>query len=279
VTRAAVVWSTTWAALEASLGEEPSPVDGSSLERLEERYRYLLGTDPGGCLVADQEGQLVGLAMSHRRGERFMLANLAVVPGCQGQGIGRSLLERSLEYGAEMPRALICSSPDPGALKRYVRAGFRLAPAMQAIGRSLGANGSASIGSVRRSDGSSDDLALVAKLDERVWSVDRSEDVAFMMGAGVELWLDHGDAYALVNSDEVIAVCAAKHRVARQVLSELLSGRATGRSLTARWLTEATPWAFEAAADAGASLKGYGAVMTRGSLRLEGAYLPSGVFG
>ena len=76
-----------------------------------------------------------------------------------------------------------------------------------------------------------------------------------------------------------MTVCASDDRLGRRLLAVLLSGQQTGRPLKAMWLTAADDWAFAAASDAGATLKGHGAVMTRGALCYDGAYLLSGVFG
>lgn len=274
---AATMWASTMAALQASLGEEPRHHDEPAHARLAARFRFMVGTDPDGSFVADQRGRLSGLAVSHLRGEWFMLANLGVAPEDQDQGIGRHLLGRVLDYAASAPAAMICSSPDPRALHRYVRAGFHASPAMEAIGRPSG--GAASLPSFRRSQAGAADLAIVDDLDLHVRGVRRTGDLQFLLGAGNELWIDDDGAYALVRDGELTTACASDDRLGRRMLGALLSGQATGRPTTARWLTASTPWAFAAAVDAGATLRGRGAVMTRGEVHHAGAYLPSGVFG
>ena len=57
-----------------------------------ERTRHFVRTDPGGCWVAEDETGMVGMATSFRRETLWCLATYAVLPGRQGQGIGRPLL-------------------------------------------------------------------------------------------------------------------------------------------------------------------------------------------
>lgn len=274
---AARLWAAAWSALAGTLGEEPRRFDDEALGHLAARYDHLLGTDPGGCLVAEDGHDLVGLAVAHLRGGRFMLANLAVAPAAQGRGIGRSLLERALAHGADASSGLICSSPDPRALRRYLSAGFRCSPAMEAVGHT--SEEVRPPATLRQGTASRGDLELVDALDQQVRHSTRRADIRFLLDDGAELWVDDVGAYGVVRADEVLAVCASEARLGRRLLAALLAGQVTGRPLTARWLTAAEPWAFAAANDAGASLKGHGAVMTRGRPRQDGAYLPNGALG
>lgn len=72
---------------------------------------------------AEVDGQLVGYARSIRRGDTRELTEFFVLPGWQGQGIGRQLLERALP--ADVPHRVIIATFDPSALARYMRHGLR----------------------------------------------------------------------------------------------------------------------------------------------------------
>lgn len=270
------LWAAIWNGVAKALGEELRDYDEVAFERMAARYRYLLGTDPSGSYVAVDGGEVVGLAVSHVRGSTFMLANLGVAPLRQDRGLGRRLLAAVLDHGANADRGLICSSPDPRALVRYLRAGFRAMPAMEAVGRPGGA---AAPSSLRRSGASQADLATVHEIDLQVRGLARPGDVAAMVASGAQLFVDDAGAYALATDTEVVTVCARDFALARRTLAALLSGSAAGRCCTARWLTAATPWAFEAAAEVRAGLKGHGAVMLQGSWPVVQPWLPSGVFG
>ena len=65
-----------------------------------DRARAALRTDPGGCWVAEVDGELVGGAVSRVRELMWILASFAVRPDQQGQGIGTAA-----DGGCPAPRA------------------------------------------------------------------------------------------------------------------------------------------------------------------------------
>jgi GNAT superfamily N-acetyltransferase len=95
-----------------------------------DRARHLIGTDPGGCWVAERDGELLGVVVSFVREKMWLLASYAVVPGSQGLGLGKALLAPALEYGRGCLRGMFNASSDPKALRRYHAAGFALHPQM-----------------------------------------------------------------------------------------------------------------------------------------------------
>jgi GNAT superfamily N-acetyltransferase len=100
-----------------------------------ERAGHLLRTDPGGCWVAEQDGETLGVAVSFIREQMWFLASFAVVPRSQGFGLGRALLAPALEYGRGCLRGMLNASNDPKAVRRYHAAGFTLYPQMFLSGR------------------------------------------------------------------------------------------------------------------------------------------------
>jgi len=94
------------------------------------RTRHLVGTDPGGCWVAERNGELIGVVVSMVREKMWLLASYAVVPDAQGLGLGKALLAPALEHGRGCLRGMLNASSDPKALRRYHGAGFRLHPQM-----------------------------------------------------------------------------------------------------------------------------------------------------
>lgn len=271
----AQLWARTWREVARLNGHEPRDQDEAALERSAADFAYILGTDPGGSLVATSDGAIVGLATSLMRGDLYLLAHLCVAPEHQDQGLGGRLLGAALAYGEAATRGLICSSADPRAIHRYVRVGFRASPAMMAHGRP----GSPATSALRRSDGSPADLAAVDELDRLTRGVAHGDDLAHLLATGAELWLDDDGAYALVRGHDILTLSAASPTLAARALAALLSGRTTGEPLTASWLTDATPWAFEAAAQVRARCVGWGALMLRGEWAIQRNYLPSEVFG
>ena len=94
------------------------------------RARHLVTTDPGGCWVAERDGEVIGVVVSYVREKLWLLASYAVVPDAQGLGLGKALLAPALEHGRGCLRGMLNASSDPRALRRYHAAGFRLYPQM-----------------------------------------------------------------------------------------------------------------------------------------------------
>ncbi len=109
---------------------DPAPRAPHRTEAWQVRTRHLLTTDPGGCWVAESDGEVVGFATSLVRELMWILASYAVRPGLQGHGLGRVLLDAALHHGRGCLRGMLNASDDPQALRRYAVAGFRLQPQM-----------------------------------------------------------------------------------------------------------------------------------------------------
>jgi GNAT superfamily N-acetyltransferase len=58
-----------------------------------------LASDPDGYFCAVEEGQIRGMVSALVRGRVWYLSMFFVLPGDQGRGVGRALLERALAYG------------------------------------------------------------------------------------------------------------------------------------------------------------------------------------
>jgi GNAT superfamily N-acetyltransferase len=62
---------------------------------------FCLRDDPRGVWLAEEDGEIVGFALSWVSGRLWFLAELFVAPGRQGQGIGNALLERTLQHASQ----------------------------------------------------------------------------------------------------------------------------------------------------------------------------------
>ena len=78
---------------------------------------------------------MVGMATSFRRETLWCLATYAVLPGRQGQGIGKPLLAAALRPRPRPARAaMLSASSDAKAVRIYRQAGFDLHPQMYLTG-------------------------------------------------------------------------------------------------------------------------------------------------
>jgi GNAT superfamily N-acetyltransferase len=86
-----------------------------------------LREDRNGFWVAEVEGRLAGVTLSWVRGSLWYLAHLFVLPDQQGRDIGRSLMERAMQYRKEPEitnRALVTLAYNPVSISLYSRYGI-----------------------------------------------------------------------------------------------------------------------------------------------------------
>ena len=85
-----------------------------------------LTSDPDGYFCAVEEGRIRGMVSALVRGRVWYLSMFFVLPGDQGRGLGRALLERALAYGEGRGAEVRCTwaTLDPRAQARYVMAGM-----------------------------------------------------------------------------------------------------------------------------------------------------------
>lgn len=62
---------------------------------------FCLRDDPRGVWLAEDDGEIVGFALSWVCDRLWFLAELFVAPGRQGQGIGNELLERTMQHASQ----------------------------------------------------------------------------------------------------------------------------------------------------------------------------------
>lgn len=271
---AEAAWDHTYRTL---LLENHLPASERTAEFIELRQRrlaYLRSSDPMGSWVAESEGTIVGVAQAHIRGDRWVLATLGVVPDFQEQGVGRELLDRTLDYGRSAPLGAIFSSPDPRALHRYASAGFDLQPSALGSGpvrHRLAAPPGVRVGSI-------EDIDTVDAVDVEVRGGARREDIDFQLRSGAEL-LMADDGYALVRHGWLWALTATSEPVASRLLQAALARLPDGAPINVPWITARQQWAVRVLVDAGVSLSVHEAVMTRGPWEPESPYVASGIFG
>ncbi len=148
-----------------------------------------LASDPDGYFCAVEDGRIRGMVSALVRGRVWYLSMFFVLPGDQGRGLGRALLERALAYGEARGAEIRCTlaTLDPRAQARYVMAG--MAPRWP----------------IYRLDG---DAAAVARLKARVGLDPRERELPCDPGAAEKLTAEvfgHGRA-------DDLAHCAGRRR-------------------------------------------------------------------
>ncbi len=243
------------------------------------RIRHIATHDPEGSVVAEHEGEVVGVGLATRRGSLWFLSLLAVRRGLQGVGVGKRLLDATLEYGKGCEAAMICASPDPKALRRYGRAGFALHAAYEAEGFVDREELPAELG-VRNGDWQRD-RDLLEDLIAARRGAPYGPDLDFQQ-AGMRLLIRDGAtpadrAFALSRNGHIATLAAASQEAAARVLWATLA-EAEGE-VTVGYLVANQQWAIDIALAARLPLKLTDTLCTRGAISPPDCYLPSGIFG
>ena len=243
------------------------------------RIRHIATHDPDGSVVAEQDGEVVGVGLATRRERLWFLSLLAVRSGLQGGGVGRRLLDATLEYGQGCESAMICASPDPKALRRYGRAGFALHAAYEAEGIVDHAELPAGLG-VREGDWQRD-RDLLEELITARRGAPYGPDLDFQQ-EGMRLLIRDGSsptdrAFALSRDGHVGTLAAASDEAAARVLWATIAE--VPGEVTFGYLTGNQQWAIDVALAARLPLKLTDTLCTRGAISPPDSYLPSGIFG
>ncbi len=241
-----------------------------------ERTHHLLGTDPGGCWVAEDGAGLAGFATSLTRELLWVLSTYVVRPDVQGRGVGRVLLEAALHHGRGCLRGMLCSSDDPRAFRRYRQAGFTLHPNLSLQGRV----DRSAIPTLRRvREATAGDTDLMDSVDRRTRGAAHGPDHALMQRTWRAVVCDAGtgSGYAYLDAGGGVALLAATdRRTATELLwTALADGSADGSVQQVHHVTAANEWAVDVAMAARMTVTTSGYLAVRG-MRPPAPYLPSG---
>jgi GNAT superfamily N-acetyltransferase len=262
---------------DRSFGDPVVPVTAEVVERQRGRLQHFLTHDPAGSWVATVDGEVVGVALALRRASLWGLSLLVVDPSVQSRGVGRQLLDASLTYADGVDTAIILSSRDPRAMRRYAAAGFDLHPQIHAEGTVDRARLPASRRAVR--PGGADDLAFADAVDVAVRGAPRGPDHELLARTFRMFVVDDvdGRGYAYARSDgRVVAVAASDDETATALLWECLAQDADGER-TVDHINAAQQWAVKVVVAAGLRLAPAGPVFWRGRTPPR-SYLPDGAY-
>lgn len=211
----------------------------------QQRTSHLLTTDPGGCWVAEADGDLLGFAVSFRRELMWLLASFAVRTDRQGQGIGKALLDLTLEYGSGCLRGMFAASADPAAARRYRLAGFTLHPQMVLHG-AVDRLRLPAVPPTR--EGTTRDFDLMDSVDRRTRGAAHGVDHHLLASLFRLVVIDRPSAsgYAYVGQDgSPLLIAATDRRTASSLLWEALASTSPESTVTVPHITTPNDWAID----------------------------------
>ena len=195
------VWRVHVASSHDGIVRRGGPVTPPADRPVASDARAGLASDPDGYFCAVQEGQIRGMASALVRGRVWYLSMFFVLPGDQGRGVGRALLERALAYAEARGAEVRCTwaTLDPRAQARYVMAGmaprwpiYRLDGDTAAVARL-----EARAGLDPRQRERPCDPGAAEKLTAEVFGHGRAEDLAHWRGdGGVAVAIERGGEIA-----------------------------------------------------------------------------------
>ncbi len=270
-------WAKGFLAMRAKYGLPLTPKTLRDDRRLENRIRHFLQTDPRGSWVAESDGAIVGLSQSFVRESHWVLSLLATVPGSQGRGLGRELLEMALSIASPDSPGTIQCSRDPAAMALYANSGFSLNPSVVGWGR-VRAGAVNADPRVQPSDLSA--LSLVGGIDRAVRGSARGIDIeAMLREEGNRLLVIEDRGYAVARDDRVVTLGALDEDAARALLRTALAGAGPQDTVEINWLTANQQWAITTLIAAGVELRPSGPMMVRGMPGPPAPCIPSGGYG
>lgn len=258
---------------ERQAGREPEPRTEEQEQRFHEGMRRFVERDPGGAWVAADDGSVVGMAEAIRRDHFWGLSMLFIEPGRQAQGIGRRLLDKTLEYAEGSTVRMIMTSEDPRALRRYSAAGLAIHPAVKAEGT---LDRTAIPADLPGRTGTIDDLEFAVAVDATL-DRDRSEDIAFLLEHKTQMEIvDEGSrrGFALHREGRPAMLGATDDETAATLLWRVLAAH-TKDKVELYCLTAGQDWAVRVALAARLSVSGSGPLFVSG-MQPPGPWLPSG---
>ncbi len=146
---------------------------------------FSLKDDPRGLWVAEENGEIAGVAFSWTCGELWFLAELFVAPRLQGSGIGRDLLQRTLDHARQSgakTRALITFTFNTVSQGLYIRHGmFPRLPLYMMSGNRSDFHAADVEAPLETRAISAADLNVLADLDRSALGVSREKHHAYLL--------------------------------------------------------------------------------------------------
>jgi GNAT superfamily N-acetyltransferase len=269
---------TAWSALQTQIPAEfVRPLeDELRAERGRLRIAHLQRTDPQGAWVAEDDGEIVGVALALVREGVWGLSLFGVDPERQSRGIGRELLDATLRYADGCRGAIILSTTDPRAMRRYALAGFRILPCVTFAGSVD--RGAIPAGLLSRPGNVADDRELCDAISRHVRGAAHGPDLEAMERGGCSLLVHDGGGWAAVRDGSPVLLAARDEAIATDLLWSTLATARPGESVHVDFVRAGHDWAVQLCLAARLAIGPEGPVFVRGDVGPFAPYLPSGAY-
>jgi GNAT superfamily N-acetyltransferase len=267
-----------WSALQEQIPQEF--VSGYDDEARAQRGRYRIAhlqrTDPDGAWVAEDDGRIVGVALALVREGLWGLSLFGVAPEHQGRGVGHRLLDATLRYAEGCRGAIILSTTDPRAMRRYALAGFELRPSVTLAGI---VDRDAIPGGLRsRAGDAAEDRELCDEISRHVRGAAHGPDIAALEATRCSLLVHDAGGWAAVRDGSPALIAARDDAIATDLLWSALATAGPGESVHVDFVTAGHDWAVQVGLAARLALSPDGPLFVRGDVGTLAPYLPSGAY-
>jgi GNAT superfamily N-acetyltransferase len=266
-------------ALDELYPEEVTPAeDAIRVAAGTARVAHLQRTDPGGCWVAEIDGEIVGAAIGLVHEGLWGFSLFALLPAHQGRGLGTRLYAPALEYGAREPGGIILSSPHPAATRRYARsAGFALIPTVGLSGACEPARVPVAL-RCRPGDLAADATTLAAA-SRHVRGASHLTDLPTLLERpGVALLVVDDEGFACVRDGSIMLLAARTEAAAEDLLWGAMTSGPRGATVSYDFVSADNQWAIRVGLEAGLSISACGPLFVRGDVGPLAPYLPSAAY-
>ena len=150
-----------------------------------EYFEHWQRTDPDGALVAEADGEIVGINFCHARGEIGWFGPLGVSTSAQGRGIGKELLKAGLVYLAGSGCDVIgldTFAQNPVSVNMYLSFGFDILNAHVQLQAEPGAIPAPRLSGLDLTPVAHEDLDVLAARELSASGFDRRADFEFILG-------------------------------------------------------------------------------------------------
>ena len=268
------------AAAWSALREQVPPVfaieDEQRASRGRFRIAHLLATDPEGAWVAEHDGEVVGVALALVREDVWGLSLFGIRPEHQGKGVGRGLLDATLGYAEGRRGAIILSTTDPRAMRRYALAGFDLRPCVAFAG--IVDRDAIPAGLRSRPGSAADDRELCDAVSRHVRGAAHGPDLEAFERGGADLLVHDDGGWAAIRDGSPALLAARDEAIATDLLWSALAAGGPGATVHVDFVSAGHDWAVRACLAARLALSPDGPLFVRGDVGPLAPYIPSGAY-